>query len=129
MAARLRGGDGCGDDGGMKRRAFVMGAAAMAAERMDLFLLQGRSNMAGRGVVELQDRVVIPGVFTLNFALNKEREWVPDVDPIHFHQPVAGVWMGGPSARTLLSFDSAGLREFGRRYALAHAQLGGERMQ
>ena len=50
---------------------------------LQLFLLAGQSNMAGRGTVEDADCVPIPGVFTLN----KELAWAPEVDPIHFDWP------------------------------------------
>jgi len=52
-------------------------------EGLQLFLLIGQSNMAGRGVVEAQDRVPHPGVF----MLTKELAWVPAVDPMHFDKP------------------------------------------
>ncbi len=56
----------------------------------DLYLLIGQSNMAGRGKVEAQDTVVNPSVFTLN----KNNEWVPAKDPIHFDKSMAGVGLG-----------------------------------
>ena len=59
-------------------------------QHFHLFLLAGQSNMAGRGVVEEQDRVVHPRVFTLS----KDNTWVPAVDPIHFDKSVAGVCLG-----------------------------------
>jgi len=57
---------------------------------LNLYLLIGQSNMAGRGDVEEQDRTPHPRVLTLN----KENEWVPAIDPIHFDKPVAGVGPG-----------------------------------
>src|SRR6478736_6200586 len=50
---------------------------------LQVFLLIGQSNMAGRGVVEAQDRVPHPRVF----MLTKELAWVPAVDPMHFDKP------------------------------------------
>jgi hypothetical protein len=55
-----------------------------------IFLLAGQSNMAGRGVVEDQDRVVNPNVEMLTRALT----WAPAVDPVHFDKPIAGVGPG-----------------------------------
>ena len=52
-----------------------------------LYILAGQSNMAGRGIIEDQDRVAHPRVL----ALNQDREWVPAVAPIHFDKSVAGV--------------------------------------
>ncbi len=61
-----------------------------AKEKFHLFLLVGQSNMAGRGVVEEQDRTPHPRVL----MLDKAGEWVPAVDPLHFDKPVAGVGVG-----------------------------------
>jgi hypothetical protein len=55
-----------------------------------LYLLIGQSNMAGRGEVEPQDREAHPHIL----ALDKEGEWTPAVDPIHFDKPIAGVGPG-----------------------------------
>jgi hypothetical protein len=46
--------------------------------------------MAGRGVVEEQDRTPDPRVLMLNQA----GEWVPAVDPMHWDKPVADVGLG-----------------------------------
>jgi hypothetical protein len=59
-------------------------------QRLQLFLLAGQSNMAGRGVVEAQDLVVHPHVLMLDRALH----WVPAVEPLHFDKPNAGVGPG-----------------------------------
>src|SRR5690606_28189926 len=60
-------------------------------DRFHLFLLAGQSNMAGRGVVEPEDRVPHPRVW----MLDAEGRWVPAVDPVHFDKPnVAGVGPG-----------------------------------
>ena len=58
-----------------------------------LFLLVGQSNMAGRGKVEPQDTVPIPRVL----MLDKQRTWVPAVDPMHFDKPIAGSASAGAS--------------------------------
>jgi hypothetical protein len=66
-------------------------AAAKPTEKLDLYLLVGQSNMAGRGKVEDSDRVVHPRVWTLS----KSDEWVPAIDPLHFDKPAAvGVGLG-----------------------------------
>jgi hypothetical protein len=70
-----------------------------APHDLQLFLLIGQSNMAGRGPVEAQDQEIIPQVL----MLNKELAWVPAVDPLHFDKPaVAGVGLGRTFAKTLL---------------------------
>ena len=55
-----------------------------------LYLLIGQSNMAGRGQVKDEDKTPHPRVF----SLNKAREWIPAVDPLHFDKPIAGVGPG-----------------------------------
>lgn len=57
---------------------------------MDIYILAGQSNMAGRGMVEDQDKKVDPRVF----SLNSSKQWVPAIDPIHFDKNVAGVGLG-----------------------------------
>ena len=57
---------------------------------LQLFLLAGQSNMAGRGIVEAEDRVAQPRVLTLD----RNDAWVPAVEPIHFDKAVAGVGPG-----------------------------------
>ena len=61
-----------------------------AKEQFHLFLLVGQSNMAGRGTVEPQDEVPKPHVL----MLNRDKQWVPAVDPLHFDKPGAGVGPG-----------------------------------
>lgn len=69
---------------------------------MQLFLLIGQSNMAGRGVVELQDKVPHPRVF----MLTKELAWVPAVDPVHFDKPeIIGTGLASTFARVLADAD------------------------
>ena len=46
--------------------------------------------MAGRGKVELRDKVAVPRVL----MLNKANEWVSAVDPISFDKTIAGVSLG-----------------------------------
>jgi hypothetical protein len=55
-----------------------------------IFVLAGQSNMAGRGDVEPQDSVAHPRVW----MLNRDLQWVPAVDPLHFDKPIAGVGPG-----------------------------------
>lgn len=60
-------------------------------ERFHLFLLAGQSNMAGRGKVAPQDQKVHPRVL----VFNKQGQWVPAVDPLHFDKPgIVGVGLG-----------------------------------
>jgi len=74
----------------MAATAFAQPAALPSKENFHLFLLIGQSNMAGRGTVEPSDKIAHPRVLTLN----KDGEWVPAVDPIHFDKNIAGVGLG-----------------------------------
>ena len=69
-----------------------MAACALqgADTNFHLYLLIGQSNMAGRGKIELQDKVAVPRVL----MLNKANEWVSAVDPISFDKSIAGVSLG-----------------------------------
>jgi hypothetical protein len=66
---------------------LALASTALAAEvpsSLQVFLLIGQSNMAGRGTVEADDLVPDPRVF----VLNKDLAWVPAVDPLHFDRPL-----------------------------------------
>ena len=71
---------------------FTLIACALQAAdaNFHLYLLIGQSNMAGRGKIELQDKVAVPRVL----MLNKANEWVSAVDPISFDKSIAGVSLG-----------------------------------
>lgn len=104
----------------MQRRAFLMSAAgAMAPVELDLFLLAGQSNMAGRGEIEEQDRVSIEGVF----GLNKDLAWGPAVDPLHWDKPIAAVGLGRSFAATLQKYGAA------RQVGLIPAAFGGTSLE
>lgn len=62
---------------------FVAAALRAAPDHLQVFLLIGQSNMAGRGAVEAPDLVPHPRVF----VLTKDLAWVPAVDPLHFDKP------------------------------------------
>jgi len=65
---------------------------------MQIFLLAGQSNMAGRGKVEAQDSVVNPRVL----KLDRSASWVPAVDPLHWDKPaLVGVGPGRSFGLTL----------------------------
>jgi hypothetical protein len=85
----------------MLRRSFLtLPALAAPAEGKDvqLFLLIGQSNMAGRGKVKRRDREPLPRVF----SFSKTMEWVPAVDPLHWDKPkIAGAGLGRSFAEVL----------------------------
>ncbi len=76
--------------------AVQTGKAPAVRDNMQLFLLIGQSNMAGRGAVEPPDQVVHPRVF----MLNKRYDWVPAADPMHNDKPaLVGVGLGSTFGR------------------------------
>ena len=83
----------------MRLLLLLAGSIAFAQPRdLQLFLLIGQSNMAGRGKIEAADRVPIPRVL----MLNKELDWVPAVDPVHFDKPgIVGVGIARTFGRVL----------------------------
>ncbi|GAB3261568.1 sialate O-acetylesterase [Larkinella harenae] len=66
--------------------------------RLQLFLLIGQSNMAGRGIPEAEDQQPNSRIW----MLTKEQTWVPARDPLHFDKPkVVGVGPGFGFAKNL----------------------------
>ena len=70
-------------------------------EKFYLVLLAGQSNMAGRGFVEDADKVPNPRIL----MLNRDLEWVPAVDPVHYDKKTAGVGPGKHFAELLAESD------------------------
>lgn len=67
-----------------------MATGAPQPPTLDLFLLAGQSNMAGRGEVSDADRTPHPRVW----MFDRQRAWQPAVDPMHFDKPIAAVGPG-----------------------------------
>ena len=64
---------------------------ATSTDTLQLFLLAGQSNMAGRGRVEARDSVVEPRVL----RLGPDMKWTAAVDPLHWDKPaIVGVGPG-----------------------------------
>jgi len=83
---------------------------------LQIFLLAGQSNMAGRGVVEAEDGVVNPRVRKLDESM----KWVPAVDPLHWDKPaIVGVGPGRSFGLALAARDS------NARIGLVPAAVGG----
>ena len=70
-------------------------------EKFLLVLLAGQSNMAGRGFVQDSDKIPSPRVV----MLDKEGNWVPAVDPVHYDKKAAGVGPGRTFANLLAATD------------------------
>lgn len=78
---------------------FIMAAFKQdVPPRLQLFMLIGQSNMAGRGVPEAEDQQDHPRIW----MLTKELNWVPAHDPMHFDKPaIIGVGPGLAFAKRL----------------------------
>ena len=65
--------------------------AGISPANVHLYVLAGQSNMAGRGTVEMVDKTPHPHVW----MLNRDNQWVPATDPMHFDKPdIVGVGPG-----------------------------------
>src|SRR4051794_39509484 len=83
---------------------------------LDLFLLIGQSNMAGRGVIGPEERAPVPGIW----VLTEDLQWKPAVDPLHFDKPeIVGAGLGRPFAQALLASHP------GKQIGLIPAAFGG----
>lgn len=89
-----------------------------APDDLQLFLLIGQSNMAGRGKVEAQDEATDAGLWMMNEA----KQWTLARDPIHFDKSSAGVGPGYQFARTLKE------KEPNANIGLIPAAMGGSSM-
>ncbi|WP_018622431.1 sialate O-acetylesterase [Spirosoma luteum] len=66
--------------------------------KLQLFLLIGQSNMAGRGMPEAEDQQTNPRIW----MLTKDLHWVAAKDPMHFDKPsIVGVGPGLAFAKQL----------------------------
>lgn len=81
--------------------AVVANTRAAEPEHMQLFLLIGQSNMAGRGAVGPEDQQTNPRIW----MMDKEKQWVPAKDPVHFDKPIAGVGLASEFAREIIKTD------------------------
>lgn len=78
--------------------SFNTYAQKNADKAMDLYLLIGQSNMAGRGAIDEQSKSVSETIF----MLDKNNNWVVAKDPLHFDKPYAGVGPGLSFAHAML---------------------------
>lgn len=82
----------------------ILAPAAQTPEKpFELYLLIGQSNMAGRGQIEPQDQDAHPRVF----MFNKDNQWAPAVDPLHFDKPIAGVGLGLTFGKLMAGRDAS----------------------
>lgn len=90
--------------------------APTAAANLQLFLLVGQSNMAGRGKPTADDSVPNPRLL----ALDRSMAWVPAMDPLHWDKPaLAGVGPGRSFGLAIAARDPSA------RIGLVPAAVGG----
>lgn len=78
---------------------FILFGCTQKKEKW-IFIMAGQSNMAGRGLVEAQDTITDPSIFTLN----KEMKLVLAKEPLHFYEPnLSGLDCGLSFAKELRS--------------------------
>ena len=78
---------------------FTSATAQTVPEKLDLYLLIGQSNMAGRGKVDELSKSRSPDIW----VINKQNEWQPAADPLHYDKPAAvGVGPGLAFAEEIL---------------------------
>jgi hypothetical protein len=77
-------------------RASAQSPVPTRKEDFHLYLLIGQSNMAGRGAVP-PDQKPHPRVL----KLDKENQWAPATEPLHFDKPIAGAALGTSFAATM----------------------------
>lgn len=90
-------------------------AAQTQSSQLDIFVLAGQSNMAGRGEIAPAHNQPLAGVS----MLDKSRAWVPAIDPMHFDKPIAAAGLGRSFASRLRQANS------GRQIGLVPAAFGG----
>ncbi|RYF71974.1 MAG: sialate O-acetylesterase [Cytophagaceae bacterium] len=78
--------------------------AGLTPANFHLYMLAGQSNMAGRGIVDVTDKTPHPRVW----VLNKNNQWVPATEPLHFDKPaVVGVGPGLAFGKQLAEEDTS----------------------
>lgn len=88
---------------------------AIGQEPMDLYLLIGQSNMAGRGNIDSLNNEQVPGIM----MLDKSGQWVPAKDPLHFDKKEAAVGPGLSFGKEMLAHSN------GRTIGLIPCAVGG----
>lgn len=74
------------------------GQKRASSNSMDVYLLIGQSNMAGRGAIDAESENISENIL----MLDKTNKWVLAKDPLHFDKSYAGVGPGLNFAKTML---------------------------
>ncbi|MFO0251032.1 MAG: sialate O-acetylesterase, partial [Planctomyces sp.] len=65
-------------------------AAADEPQNLQIYVLLGQSNMAGRGQLEKTREPLHPKIL----MLTREERWEPASEPLHFDKSIAGAGLG-----------------------------------
>ena len=82
---------------------FILFSFTSDVPKLDLFLLIGQSNMAGRGEITSDYKYTNKHIF----MLDKDNNWVQAQHPLHFDKKAAGVGPGLEFAKVLLEQNSS----------------------
>lgn len=77
---------------------YAHGQTVVPTKSLEVYLLIGQSNMAGRGTVDAQSRTISESIL----MLDKTNNWVLAKDPLHSDRASAGVGPGISFAQTML---------------------------
>jgi hypothetical protein len=82
-------------------------ANSLAAQpnNLDIYLLMGQSNMAGRGKMTDEDKRPVEGIL----MLDKNNTWQPAKHPLHFDKSIAGVGLGLDFAKNVTKKEGTGI--------------------
>ena len=72
-------------------------AAADEPQNLQIYVLMGQSNMAGRGQLEKTAAPLHPRIL----MLTKESRWEPAAEPLHFDKSIAGAGLGASFAQRM----------------------------
>lgn len=77
---------------------------ALKKNKVNIYVLAGQSNMAGRGTLEAIDTIINSNIW----KFDKEENWVPAKEPLHFDKPkVVGVGPGFAFANEIWKADTS----------------------
>ena len=84
------------------KRNMVSADNAIANKTLEIYILMGQSNMAGRGPLIAEDSIVQSKKVLM---LNKDMQWLPAKNPLHFDKP--GIAAVGPGLSFGLAMQAA----------------------
>ncbi|MBD1422776.1 sialate O-acetylesterase [Sphingobacterium chuzhouense] len=77
------------------------GSTRRTGKQLDLYLLVGQSNMAGRGFLDYEDTLAHPNIYVLNAS----DEWSVAKEPLHYDKANRGVGPGLAFAKNMAKYQ------------------------